>query len=277
VNVLDCVSHKNPNNIIPINQVFVDGNEIAITDLRLTFLLIKKSIGIFEMVKRMKVAKIILFIILISIAAVITVNQAGAATVEFLMDVEYSGGSEPEGDGPWATATFVDSGPNAVTLTMTAAGLVDTEFISVWMFNIDESLDLEPEYFDFTLVGISGSTPDINIGSNAFKAGPDRFYDIEFDFPPPKGKFSNKFTSAETVTYKITYSGSGTMDAFSFNFQSTSDKHGPFYSAMHVQSIGDNGDSGWVGSTTVVPEPVSSILFLSGGAALVYRRFRRKE
>jgi hypothetical protein len=228
------------------------------------------------MVKRMKVAKIILFIILISVAAVIIVNQAGAATVEFLMDVEYSGGSDPAGDGPWATATFVDIGSNAVNLTMSAANLVDTEFISVWMFNFDESLDLDS--LDFSLDGSSGSIPNsINTGSDAFKAGPSRFYDIEFDFPPPKGTFSNRFTSGETVTYEITYSGSGTMDAFSFNFQSTSDKHGPFYSAMHVQSIGTGGDSGWVGSTTVVPEPVSSILFLSGGATLVYRRFRRKE
>ena len=177
---------------------------------------------------------------------------------------------------PWATATFVDSVSNTVTLTMSAANLAGTEFISVWMFNFDPVLD--PDSLYFNLVGSPGSIPNsINTGSDAFKAGPSRFYDIEFDFPPPKGTFSNKFTSGETVTYEITYSGPGTMYESSFNVQSTSDKHGPFYSAMHVQSIGTRGDSGWIGSTTVVPEPVSSILFLAGGATLGFRRFRKKR
>jgi hypothetical protein len=160
------------------------------------------------MVKRIEILKIVLFVVLISIAAVLTGNQAGAATLEFLMDVEYSGGSEPEGDGPWATATFVDIGgieSNTVNLTMSAANLVDTEFISVWTFNFDPDLDIDS--LDFSLIGTAGSIPNISTGSDAFKAGPDKFYDIEFDFPPPKGKFLDKFTSGDTVTYEITYSG----------------------------------------------------------------------
>jgi hypothetical protein len=230
------------------------------------------------MVKRIEIAKIILFVILISIAAVITVNQAGAATVEFSMNVEYSGGTNPEGTMPWATATFIDIGDDTVRLTMSADNLVGDEFISVWMFNFDPVLD--PDSLYFSLDGSSGSIPNsINTGSDAFKAGPSRFYDIEFDFPPPKGNYMHKFTTGETVIYDITYSGNDQekFSALSFDYVSTSEKHGQFGSALHVQSIGTGGDSGWVGGTSVVPEPVSSILFLAGGATLGFRRFRKKR
>ncbi|MEN8263106.1 MAG: hypothetical protein ABFR82_06555 [Nitrospirota bacterium] len=224
----------------------------------------------------MKISKILLSTALLLITVLFSVNQAGATTVEFNMNVEYSGGTEPEGPDPWATATFVDSGSNNVTLTMSAANLVDSEFISVWQFNFDP--DLDPDLLEFTLLGEPGSTPDISTGSDAFKAGPDRFYDIEFDFPPPKGNYENKFTTGETVVYDITYTGSEIIDVYSFSFQSTSDKHGgPFYSAAHIQSIGRKGKSGWVGAPTVVPEPVSSTLFIVGGLALGFRRFVKKR
>ena len=198
------------------------------------------------------------------------------------MDIEYSGGSEPAGAKPWATATFVDNGFNNVTLTMSAANLVGSEFISVWLFNF--APDLDADLLSFTSIGIPGSVPNsINTGNNAFKAGPDKFYDIEFDFPPPKGNQPDKFTSGETVVYDITYTGNATIDVFSFNFMSVSDKdRDHYYSAAHVQSIEPSGvlneSSGWIGGTpTVVPEPVSSTLFIVGGLALGFRQFRKRK
>ena len=68
------------------------------------------------------------------------------------------------------------------------------------------------------------------------------------------------------------------MDALSFNFQSVSDKdRDHYYSAAHIQSIGPDGGGGWVGAPTVVPEPVSSTLFIVGGLALGFRRFVKKR
>ncbi|MBI5663501.1 MAG: hypothetical protein HZC49_00205 [Nitrospirae bacterium] len=90
------------------------------------------------------------------------------------------------------------------------------------------------------------------------------------------GNSSNRFSAAESLVYDITYTGAGPFNVSSFNVESTTDGgDGPYHSAMHIQSI-DGNNSGWIGNTTVAPEPISSVLFLSGGAALGIRRFWKK-
>ena len=118
----------------------------------------------------------------------------------------------------------------------------------------------------------------INKGVNAFNGGGGRAYDIEFDFPPPEGDFVSKFTAGETVIYDITYTGAGTMNVYSFNHESVSNgKKENYHSAAHIQSIGLYDGSGWVGNKTVVFEPLSSVLFLSGGVTLAFRRYRKNR
>jgi len=213
------------------------------------------------------------FITVILISSIF-ISQASASTLEIPMDVEYSGGTDPAGVKPWATATFVDNGLNNVTLTLSAANLVSSEFISVWLFNFDPNLT--PDLLSFTSVSPAASGPvSIDSGVNAFNAGPDKYYDIKFDFPTSNGQNSNRFTAGESLIYNITYSGAGSINAYSFNFGSTSDA--AYNSAMHIQSISPGGKSGWVGNTTVVPEPVSSLLFMSGGAVLGFRRYLKKR
>lgn len=217
-----------------------------------------------------------LFLMLTLIFSIVIVCQASASTLEFPMDVQYSDGTTPAGLSPWATATFIDKSPNTVTLTMSAANLIGSEFISVWLFNFDPALN--PDLLSFSGVGVPSAGP-ISIGTdiNKFKAGPSKLYDIEFSFPTSNGNSSNRFTAGESLVYDITYTGAGTINASSFNFESTeSGGDGPYHSAMHIQSIDPGDKSSWVGSTTVVPEPVSSVLFLSGGVALGIRRFWKK-
>lgn len=219
-------------------------------------------------------AKAFSVITLAFIASIMFISQAKASTLEFPMDFEYSNGTEPAGIKPWATAIIMDKSPNTVTLTMSAANLTGSEFISLWLFNFDPGL--MPDLLSFTAVSTSASGPvSIATRANSFKAGPDRYYDIKFDFPTSNGQSSNRFTSGESLIYDITYSGAGSINAYSFNFGSTSDSS--YNSAMHIQSINPGGNSGWVGNTTVVPEPVSTILFISGGAVLGLRRFWKKK
>ncbi len=219
------------------------------------------------------ISEAFLFIALTIVISIFIVCQASASTLELPMDFEYSNGTEPTGVKPWATATFVDTSSNTVTLTMSAANLVGSEFISVWLFNFDPILN--PELLIFNAVSTSATGPiNITTGIDDLKAGPSKSYDIKFDFPTANGKSSNRFTAGESIVYDIKYTGSGTINVSSFNFESTKDGgDGPYHSAMHIQSIGPGGKSGWVGSTTVVPEPVSFILFLSGGAVLGFRRY----
>lgn len=221
-----------------------------------------------------KISEAFLLITVIFIISIMIIGQADASTLEIPMDFEYSNGTEPAGIKPWAAATFVDKSPNNVTLTMSAANLVSSEFISIWLFNFDPNLI--PGLLSFSAVGTTASGPvSVTTGVNAFKAGPDKYYDIKFDFPTSNGQNSNRFTAGESLMYDITYTGTGTINAYSFNFSSTADDS--YNSAMHIQGISPGGKSGWIGNTTVVPEPVSSLLFLSGGAVLGFRRYRKKK
>ncbi len=225
------------------------------------------------MKKLIKKLKVFLFVFVAFIAATLTVGQANADTLIYDLNFMLTGTS-PEGSTPWISATFDDSfgGANDVRLTMSAGNLMLDESIAYWLFNFDPALD--PTLLSFSVVGTPGAVPNnINTGADAYKADGDGFYDIEFDFPPSPGNFASRFTTGETVVYDISYSSA--IDVSSFNFISAPNGgEGEAFSAAHIQSIGVGEDSGWI---AVVPEPISSTLFIVGGATLGFRRFWKKR
>jgi hypothetical protein len=198
-------------------------------------------------------------------------GQAKATTITLDLDLEFSGGTPPNGATPWITATIDDSlgGPNGVRLTMSAINLVGNEFIDDWYFNLDPALD--PTLLSFSYVGGQAAN-NINIGVNAFQADGDGKFDIQFDFPPP-GQFTAKFTAGEQSIYDLMYIAPITASSFDFN-SVEGGGNGTYTSAAHIQGIDPDASlSGWIGNGNgdnggggiqSVPEP-GTLMLLAGG------------
>ena len=199
-------------------------------------------------------------------------NCAYADQVQLHYDAAFSGDT-PGGSTPWLTATFDDSTAASgwdVRLTLSAVGLVpDVESVEQWYFNLDPLLD--PTALEFNAIDITSSDPDngqgnngIFTGANAFQADGAGLYDILFNFPPPPGQWDERMTYSESVVYDVK-SLAGSLSASSFGyFSEPSGGQGTFLAAGHIQNTTGTFGSSWVGATMVVPEPVSSALFLLG-------------
>lgn len=228
--------------------------------------------------QNMKMLKTLLLVTLAVVFAIALNGQAQAGALAFNYDTTFSG-TAPALSAPWLTATFDDSTAASgydVRLTVFAGNLdPGNESVTHLYFNLDPALNASLLYFN--AVSNSASIPNSVTGSsNAYKADGDGFYDISFDMPPPSGNFNARFTDNETIIYDIKYGSGGTISASSFNFFSVDGGGtGNYLVAAHIQGIGTN--SGWVGTATVVPEPISSTLFIVGAAALGLRRFRTME
>ena len=193
-------------------------------------------------------------------------SVASGAVVSYDLSVEFSGATPPVGEAPWLNATFDDEGSSgSVVLTLTTPNLTGMEFVSNWMFNLDAALD--PTALDFSSPTKTGSfdAPAISTSVDAFKADGAGYFDIKMDFSTGGG-LDARFGVGDAVEYTIT--GIDSLTAGSFNFLCTPADHGPFPTAAHVQSIGDNEDSGW----TTVPEPATLSLLAIGGVLLLIRR-----
>jgi hypothetical protein len=183
----------------------------------------------------------------------------GAANAQALsystdLGLTYSGTAPASGENPWLRATFEDIGGGKVRLTMDAPNLTASEFVGIWTFNLNPAVSasaltfsvssLDPGLVDVDSIKHSASGQD-------YKAGPEKYFDILFDFQNSMGP--GRFTAGERLVYDIGFAG-GTLAAEDFLFvnqQKSGSKlvADDWYSAAHVQSIGNNGSkSGWIGA-----------------------------
>lgn len=200
-------------------------------------------------------------------AVSLSASAAHAAIVQHNFAIEYSGATAPVGSPAWLTVKLDDGGSaGSVTMTVTAANLTSSEFVTKLLLNLDPLLNASSLSFSSpTKVGTFAS-PTFSKGTNAFSAGGGSNFDIEvlFDNSPP----SNRFGAGESMTTVVSGIPSLTANSFSFNSVGGS---GSYPIAAHVQGIGTNANlSGWV--TTLTPEPMSLSAFAAAGLVLRRRR-----
>lgn len=220
------------------------------------------------MVKPQETIRFLLCAVL-ALVGVVTMQAVPAAALTLDYAYVFSGDT-PGGSAPWLTATFANTGPGTVRLTLDTSALVSTEFIdgttgnakngtlegAGWFFNLNPTKNATG--LTFTL--ISGNDADvISLGTNSFKADGDGFYDIVFGWDSKTG---SRLVAGSTVVYDISMAG---LVANDFNFLSAPSTSGAtgYLSAAHVQGIPFPGDSGWIAPASV-PEPVTMLLFGTG-------------
>jgi hypothetical protein len=237
-----------------------------------------------------KIGKVFLLLACAIIFALAIVGQAKAdVTYTFGADGMFGapmwGGVAPT--GTWATATFIDVSTDNVQLTLNVTNnITSVESIGEFFFNyLGDATSLT-----ITEQAGGGSSAAGQTGNNSFQADGDGLYDLLFDFPPPPGG-SAKFTAGETVTYDISGTGVSAANFYTLAAPGQSDV-GPFYAAARLQGIpcttdpndpdydtchnSENQGSTSAWSAPVVPEPVSSTLFIVGSITLGFTRFKRR-
>ncbi|MFO0832998.1 MAG: hypothetical protein U0637_14295 [Phycisphaerales bacterium] len=189
-----------------------------------------------------------------------------AASVQFTLTNEFSGGTSPTGPAPWGTATFNDTASNTVELTLTrSTGLSSGEFIRVWLFNLNPSMNPT----GMTIAQNSGpvSTNSTRAGSDtdsAFRGDGGSYFDFKFEWPTSNSadRFDGDWVSA---VYTLTMSGLDASDFLDLGVGAGNSPNG-LYTAAHIQGIPPQGGSGWVtgGPGPLVPLPPAAWTGMAG-------------
>lgn len=208
-----------------------------------------------------------------------------AQSLTFYYNYEYSGGTAPEGAAPWLTADFADvtdvyvpeegMDMSGVQLTLSTAGLIGSEFVSSWYFNVNPALDPYDAIED--IYHLSGVVPySATWGDDAVNAAGGQSFDFLLEFDTAK---AYRFTGGQTSV--LLFTGPG-LTADDFNYLSAMTPGGggigPFLSVARVQVIGTSAEeSGWVAPVSPVSEPVTIILLGLGlvGVAGISMRLRK--
>jgi hypothetical protein len=201
---------------------------------------------------------------------------AQPAQADFTINLnQVATGDTPSGSAPWLTATFVDTAPGVVTLTLTS-NLTANNFLQgsannmAWLFNFNPDLDAS----DLTITYVSGvaAVSPITQENNGATLSPFDAFDIGFYWSS-----QNRFEEGDTAVYTFSMAG---LTAADFQFANGDG----YYSAAHIQ-----GTSGTAGSSKIygdeyiiepevgaVPAPAGLILAVIGVASLGSVGLRRR-
>jgi hypothetical protein len=175
---------------------------------------------------------------LIGLAAVVALagQAVPARALTFIYGTEFSDSGYTTSVSPFAKADIVDVvGGVSITISLSGA-LKPTEFVSAAYFNYGTTkYDVAKlDAAKITTGGTQSPPPTVDVGFNAYKAGPSGYYDLRLSF---KTSESKRFIGGETSSVTFTLAG---LSAALFNNLSTSTKDetkGPFYSVLRVQGL----------------------------------------
>ena len=216
----------------------------------------------------------------VMVFAIVTGGKVSAAQMD--LNTVFSTGAVPpySTNTPWLEYRLDNLGPNSVLFTLTATNMTGTEKIGGFYFNFNDTLSLPDLSFSAPIINAGSFTvPTISKGMNNFKADGDGYYDVLLSFDT-SGGLPAYFGNGDSLSYLLTYSGSGTMTDASFAFLSApGGGWGPYYAAAHIQSTPNGGSgSAWLASLEVtyapIPEPATAAILTVGLAVLSLRRMR---
>jgi len=171
----------------------------------------------------------------------------------------YQFGQLLAGNGPtnphFANLEITDNGSGNWTFTLTALDL-NTIFGSSSFIGSMAVDGVKPTSIS---TDAGGGVTAVNLQNGG---GPGGIYDFRYDMINPK---NDKLTGLESVTWHVGGLGSTALPGFNGEL------------ALHVQGIGDNGDSAWYVATSPVPEPETYAMLLAGLGLIGFMARRRKE
>jgi hypothetical protein len=204
-----------------------------------------------------------------------------ASVITFNLDTPYTNAITPSGTAPWVRVTVADVDdvvPHQVTVAIDANFQSTSEFLG--KDGVFLNLDPHLTFSRLTIVQSSGPQATVSLAEDGEKAGANTKFDLLFGFNAQSGRLAGHGEAIFELS-----STDPSFGASSFNFPSSGGSNGNFYASAHVQGIGRQGNSSFLGggsppvgpTGSVVPEPSTLVLTLVGlGAVGAARGLRRR-